>query len=190
MACDPKDSDQQTYRLFRNRGGRFEIEKPDGVMKFSGYRMKVSVLDLDGDGRPELAVSSYEIPAAGALAGGRVVRRLFIYRSEPERLFSQRPALKHEETFGARDVKGIGQRLFLDADLLGRRVHDALLVDREGSLAAIHFTPELSLESEPFWSFMPEKMILRIEAADLNGDSRSDLILHHKNLLTVLVSRP
>ena len=37
---------------------------------------------------------------------------------------------------------------------------------------------------------MPEKMILRIETADLNGDSRSDLILHHKNLLTVLVSRP
>ena len=189
IAGDPEGADHQVYRLFKSRGGSFDAAKPDQVMKFSGYGVKAGVIDLDGDGRPELVVSSYEVSVTEAVTGGRIRRGLFIHRRDPERVFETRPALKHEETFGARDVKGIALRIDLGADLLGRKLHDALLVDREGVLAAHHLGADLAFEEEPFWRFTPEKMILGFRTLDLNGDGRSDLIIQHTGLLTVLVSK-
>jgi hypothetical protein len=178
------------FRFYKNRGGRFEGASADQVMKFSGFDVRAELADLDGDGRPELAVSAHEIPASSALSGGRVVRSLFVYRADPERVFSSRPAFKHEENFDAKGLKGIGQRIRLGADLQARGLRDALLVDRDGSLEAKHFRKDLSLESEPFYRFTPERMILRFRALDLNGDGRSDLVLSHSRSLTILVSRP
>jgi VCBS repeat protein len=190
IAGDPDGADHQVYRFFKSRGGSFDATKPDQVMKFSGYGVKASVVDVDGDGRPELVVSSYEVPVTEAVTGGRIRRGLFVHRRDPERVFEPRPALKHEETFGARDVKGIALRIDLGADLLGRKLHDALLVDRDGALAAHHLGADLAIEGEPFWRFTPEKMILGFRPLELNGDGRSDIIIQHTGLLTVLVSRP
>ncbi len=190
IAAEPEGSGSRTFRFFRNRGARFDSAKPDGLMKFSGYGVEARPLDLDGDGKPELVVSSYEVPAAGAVAGGRVVRRLFVYRADPEAVFARRPALQHEETFTAKDVKGIGLRANFDGDLLGRGVRDAVSVERDGALVARHLSKDLSLEDEPFFRFAPEKWILGIEVRDLNGDGRSDLVLGHMRRMTILVSKP
>ena len=76
-------------------------------------------------------------------AGGRVVRSLFAYRGDPDGAFARRPALQRQETFTAKDVKGIGQRIRLEGDLLGRGIRDAVSVETDGSLAARHITPRV-----------------------------------------------
>ncbi len=175
--------------FFRNRGGRFEPSEPDQVMKFAGMGLEARAIDLDGDRRVELAVTSTEIPATSVATGGRVERRLFIHRSGGDRPFDPRPALRHEETFTASEIEGIGLGIVLDADLLGRGIRDALSVERDGTIAARHLTRDLGLESAPFWRFDPGRRIRGIEARDLNGDGRSDVILRHRRGLTLMVSR-
>jgi hypothetical protein len=118
-----------------------------------------------------------------------VVRSLLIYRRDSERVFSRHPDARWEETFTAKQIKGIGQRITFEADILGRGRRCALLVDRNGALIARAVSTSLALETEPFWSFVPRRTILSVDTRDLNGDKRSDVILRHIRSLTVLVSR-
>src|SRR5437867_8913515 len=100
-------------------------------MKFGGYDVKAQLLDLDGDGKPELVVSSFEVPLRSAVTGGQVVRNLFVYRPDPREVFQRRPALKHAETLGARDARALGVRIRLGADLLGRGLADAVRLESD-----------------------------------------------------------
>ncbi len=189
LVAQSSDLDGGAVRVLRNRGGRFETAGPDQVMKFAGFGFAARVIDLDGDGKGELVVTSIEIPASSAVTGGRVERRLFIHRSGGDRPFDPRPALRHEETFTASEFEGIGQGIDLDGDLLGRGLRDALSIERDGGLAARHLTRDLALESAPFWSFASERRIRGFDLRDLNGDGRSDIVLSHKRGLTLMVSK-
>jgi len=149
------------------------------------------VIDLDGDGRAELVVSTYEISKTGALTGsGSVERKLLVFRREAEGLFGRRPASTLEERFGPDAIKGIGQQVNLEGDLLGRGRRDALLVNRDGALEAREIDGNLDMAGAAFYRFVPPRVVLDLRVRDLNGDGRSDILLGHARSLTVLVSKP
>ncbi len=193
-----ENSKEGNLTFYRNRGGSFSVTQPDQVMKFSGFIAAESAIDLDGDGRRELVVSTYEISKTGALIGGRVDRRLFIHSPKtgnaepgnPEgRLFRTRPASAFEEQFGPDAIRGISQSVILEGDLPGRGSRDALLVNRNGTLEGREIGRDFQIAREPFWRFVPPRTIIKLRVSDLNGDGRSDILLGHSRSLTLLVSR-
>src|SRR5690606_15693300 len=50
-----------TVSFHRNQGGRFDFERADQVMRFSGYDLQLKVVPILG-GQPQLSVSYYTIP--------------------------------------------------------------------------------------------------------------------------------
>lgn len=191
IASETKSAGEEVIRLFKNRGGGFQTDEPDQVMKFEGYGVEAQAIDIDGDRTPEFVVSSYHISAAGAVvSGGKVDRRLLVYRRDSRWLFDRRPVSFYEETFTPKEIKGIGQRINLDGDLKGKGGRDALLVNRDGALEARSLAEGLQVSAEPFWRFAPRKLVLEFKVLDLNRDGRSDLVLKHSRALTVLVSSP
>jgi hypothetical protein len=185
-----EDKDGIRLRFYRNRGGEFRFDAPEQVLKVSGRGIEVEAVDLDGDRRLELAVSSFEVPATGALGEVKVTRALVIYRGEAEGFFGRRPASRIEETFSAREFKGLAQRIRPGVALGGAPARAALLVERDGAASARRFDAQLRLESEPFWRHVPRWTILELHAHELNGDGRTDVVLRHLRSLTILVSRP
>ena len=189
VAGGDSGADETSVGFYRNRGGRFDTATADQVMKFSGYGVKPEIVDLDGDGAPELVVSSYHISTLNTLTQGTIIRKLLIFRRDPEKVFATRAVFQLEEKFSAREVKGLGQRMIFEADIEGTGRHGALVVDRDGALVLLPINDDLSMESEPSWRFVPRHVILVVNTASLNGDRRTDLILRHMRSLTVLVSR-
>ncbi len=199
IAGDSQAKQDATLRFYRHRGATFFAAQPDQAMRFSGYGVQPKIVDIDADGNAELVVSSFAIPVTGALGGGRVDRTLLIYRSEEptseadapnaRRLFARRPAGRYEESFTAKEFKGLGQRITFDADLTGTGRRDAVLVERDGAIVARRVTDAMEIESQPFWRFLPERWILEVDVDDLDGDGISDFVLRHHRGFTVLVSR-
>jgi hypothetical protein len=188
-AVGSKGDDETDIRFFLNRDGTFRPEAPDEILKFSGYAVTPHLADLDGDGRVELAVSSFSLSAEDLLKGGKVVRALVIFGRDPEGLFGRRPAFRVDEPFSAAEVKGLAQPVNFGADLFGGGARQALHLDREGAVVARRFDRSLRLEGEPSWRFVASRAVIGIDALSLNGDGRSDLILRHVRSVTVLVSR-
>jgi hypothetical protein len=193
LACDGASDDEGKIRFFldRDREGvrRFHLDEPDGLLKVSGYGVRALAADLDGDGKAELAVLAYNLSAADLVQGGKVVRTLLVYRRDPDNVFGRRPVSRLDETMVAADWKALGQPVNLEADILGTGGRQAISLDARGAVICRRFGPDLRLEPEPCWRFVPRKAVVGIGVLALDGDARSDLVLRHMRSLTVLVSR-
>jgi hypothetical protein len=177
--------------FFLNRGGEFNLQQPDQVMKFSGYDVNLSVTDLLNDGKPQLSVSYYTIPVVNAVRNASIVRTQLLYASGSDgQLFNPRPDFSLEENFSADAVRGLSSQIHLqtDLDLDGRR--DALYVTNEGTLAAKAIDTTLRFADAPFWQYVPTRSILRFAVEDFNDDGRPDVLLNHSTAVTILVSAP
>jgi hypothetical protein len=188
LAWDSSDEEAK-IRFFLNRGGEIRIDRPDGLLKLSGYGIRPHVADIDGDGKVELAVVSFSLSTDHPLQGAKVIRTLLVYRSDPDGVFGRQPVSRLDETIAAADLKALAQPMNLEGDLLGTGGRQALTLDAQGALICRRFGDSLRLEAEPFWRFVPRKAVVGITALALGGDARSDLVLRHMRSLTVLVSR-
>lgn len=189
VVAESTRQDSTLLRLHLSRGGRFETDRPDQVLKLSGYGVLPRVADLDGDGGVELLVTSFRPLDSGGTRGSSVARTLVVYRRDRGGLFGRRPVSRSEETFRASEARALGQRMVFDVDLTGEGRRHALHTDAEGALVARRFDDRLRLAGEPFWQYVPRKVIQEIVACSLDGDPRTDLVLRHTRSLTVLVSR-
>lgn len=187
------DGNEWDAQLYRNRGGSFDLERPDQVMRFAGYDVRLSFNDLDGDSRPELHVSFYTIPVVEAIRNTGIVRTQLLFAPEtsaPESLFSRRPSSSLQETFSADNVRALAEQMSLDFDLDGDGRKEALYITEAGAIAAKRIEPGLRIADQPFWQYVPNRSVLIFWAQDLNGDGRMDLILRHLNAVTLLVATP
>ncbi len=186
-------SDEWDVYFHVNRGGHFNLDTPDQVMRFSGYDLNVSVVDVDQDGRPELSISYYTIPVINAIRNTSIVRSQLIYANTgaaqgPQ--FASRPQLKLDESFSASSVRGLSAQIHLQSDLNGDGRNDALSLTSEGTLIARSIDADMRFSSQPFWQHVPARGILGFEVTHLNDDAVPDLILYHSNSASILVSTP
>ena len=176
-----------------NRGGHFDFDQPDQVMRFSGYDLQINVSDVLGTGYPALSVSYYTIPVVNAIRNASIVRTQLLYGSNNSRddyRFNNRPSFSLEESFSASSIRGLSSPIYLNADLNGNGRVDALYLTAEGTLAAKSIDGNLQFSSDPFWQYVPERTIIGFSVQDLNADGIPDILLNHSNTTTVLVSSP
>ncbi|MDT8398922.1 MAG: VCBS repeat-containing protein [Pseudomonadales bacterium] len=187
------NGDERSVMFYVNQGGRFDLAQPTQVLRFSGYDVEAELIDIDGRGKPALAVSYYTVPVAGAIRNPKVVRTQLLYGSqgtEGSQVFSRRPASRLDEDFSVSNVRALAGQMSLRFDIDNDGVKDALYITGDGALAAKKINADLSLATEPFWHHVPERSIVGFDVVSLNDDGMADLILRHSNSISLLVSRP
>ncbi len=189
MARLTGEGDEWDIHFFVNRGGEFDFEAPDQVMRFSGYDLELNAIDLDADGTPELTVSYYTIPVVEALRNTSIVRSQLIYGRGEDLLFSRRPLFRFDQSFSASDVRGLAEQMSLEHDVDGDGRPDALYITNEGAVAARRINGDLSIDEEPFWEYVPARTVTGFDVVNLNQDSVPDLVLRHSSSYTILVAR-
>lgn len=184
-------SNEWDVQFFLNKGGRFDLQAPDQVMKFSGYDLDVSVVDIFGDGQKQLSVSYYTIPVINAVRNASIVRsQLLFNHGSGSQVFNSRPDFKLDQNFSAETLRGLSAPMNLQADIDSNGRKDAVYVTDEGTLAAKSIDENLRIADTPFWQFVPQRSIMNFGVEDINGDGISDFFLRHSSALTVLVSQP
>ena len=185
------NSNEWDVQFFLNKGAEFDLQKPDQIMKFSGYDLEVSVLDLDGKGSTALSVSYYTIPVINAVRNASIVRSQLLFAPGTNgQLFNTRPDFKLDENFSADTVRGLSAQIEMQTDINGDGRKDAVYVSNEGTLAAKAIDRNLRFADTPFWQYVPNRSILDFGMEDMNGDGIADLFLYHSTALTLLVSTP
>lgn len=185
------NSNDWDVQFFLNKGASFDLQKPDQIMKFSGYDLEISVLDIEGDGRTQLSVSYYTIPVINAVRNASIVRSQLLYAGGSNgQLFNTRPDFKLDENFSADTVRGLSSQIEMQTDINGDGRKDAVYVSNEGTLAAKVIDRSLRFADTPFWQYVPTRTILDFGVEDMNGDGITDIFLYHSTALTLLVSAP
>lgn len=185
------EGDNWTLYLHRNRGGEFDLQNPDQIMRFSGYDLDINLVDL-GDGAPVLNASYYTIPVVDAIRNASINRIQLLYAPQTGEggLFSRRPDSRLEENFSADNVRGLSEQMSLRFDVDGDGRNDALYISDNGTLAAKQIDARLQIAAEPFWEYVSPLSVFEFEVMHLNEDSRPDLMLRHGTSTTLLVARP
>lgn len=186
-----EDANDWTVHFYLNRGGHFDFDQPDQVMRFSGYDLQLNISDILGDGHPELSISYYTIPVVNAIRNTSIVRTQLLYgnnSNQDQHRFNNRPDFSLEEAFSASSIRGLSSPIVIDTDFDGNGRADALYLSADGTLAAKAINSSLQFADTPFWQYVPQRTIIGFTIQDLNGDGIPDLLLNHSNAMTVLVS--
>ncbi len=184
-------SNEWDVQFFLNKGASFDFQAPDQVMKFSGYDLDVSVVDIENNGRRQLSVSYYTIPVINAVRNASIVRSQLLFQQGGNgQVFNSRPDFKLDQNFSADTLRGLSSQMNLQADVDNDGTNDAVYVTDDGTLAAKSIGADLRIADTPFWQYVPERSIMNFGVEDINADGVSDFFLRHSSALTVLVSQP
>lgn len=177
--------------LYLNQGGRFDLQQPSQVMRFSGYDLRISTSDLLQNGQRQLSVTYYTIPLVNAIRNASIVRTQLLYGAGSNGLvFNNRPDFRQDDSFSASSIRGLTSPIQLHSDINGDGRVDALYLTEEGTLAAKSISDNLQFSADPFWQYVPTRTVLDFEVRDINNDQVPDILLFHSNTITALISQP
>jgi hypothetical protein len=180
-------------RFYRNQEGKFNLEQPSQIMRFSGYDVRLNFISSHSESAPVLNVSFYTIPVVDVIRNASIKRTQLLYGSdnaEEGQLFNRRPDSSLEESFSATNVRGLSGQMSLQYDVDGDGSLDALYITDNGTLAAKKVGPDLRIADQPFWEYVSSRSVFEFEVLNLNKDTKPDLILRHGTSTTMLVASP
>lgn len=185
-------NDRSAY-FYRNRNGSFDLEQPNQVMRFSGYDVRLNIIELEQGAAPLLNVSYYTIPVVDAIRNASINRSQLLFGSdnvEDKQFFNRRPDSRLDESFSAANVRGLSEQMSLQYDIDGDGRKDATYVTENGTLAAKRINEQLDIESQPFWEYISPNTVFEFQVMQLNQDEKPDLLLRHGTATTFLVGAP
>ena len=180
-------------RFYLNSSGKFDLQQPNQIMRFSGYDVRLDFVDLAYEDKPVLNVSYYTIPVVDAIRNASINRTQLLYSTasaEPGQLFARRPNSRLEESFSAANVRSLSEQMSLQYDVDGDGTNDALYITEHGTLAAKKIDAQLQIGDTPFWEYVSPRSVFEFEVLTLNSDSIPDLVLRHGTTTSLLVGAP
>jgi len=158
------------------------LGQPAGIAVLESSRADPWILDVDGDGRRDLAVTSWSTDLVQlGLQGVRIRHSVFLYPATEEGRFRRRPRILSERSFDVEEFEAFALIPPLEADLSGDGRVDLLESDAKGTVevrplvgrgSEIRFgDPSLRVELDAAEAFL--------QVQDLNGDGIGDFVVTH-----------
>jgi len=201
LARDETDPDgfengRFSLHILLNDGERLFPDKPQQILRFEAAELRVHVTDVDGDGRPDLAIRKFELPSfLDAVTGLEftLTHLLFLGEKKGSRPFERKPALKQGQTFDETTLQEAIKNRELSMDCDG----DLVEIDLKGRIAIRRLKleggffsgPSWSIEESPWLRFDAFGSVNSIEVRDLNHDGLGDIISAGSETATILLSR-
>lgn len=146
----------------------------------------LTFLDRDMDGKQEVSVSSFDIGISqivGALLSGSIDQDVLVFSMDENHQFGKKPLVSQEVEITFSLSSGTrGQPLVKMIDINGDAVKDIVYSDGEELIRALLATPK---QKKPYAKrSLRQKMAMPKNPSDaanddLNGDGKTDLVLHH-----------
>lgn len=174
-------------------------EAPDQIIKLRGLGSRVDLLDINGDGFPDLAFTALRAdkmlklrrPSLEEIDVGVTVH---LFDPDLEQ-FGRRPALNWETTISITESMTQEQQLvYWSGDFTGDGILDLLIHENRGELLVYagqtkgRDAMKMRLGSKPALRH-ETSLPLDFLIEDLDGDGKSDVVLRHSETLEVLTPR-
>ena len=192
-----ENSEWRIYAML-SKPDRLLPEKPDQVLRFIAAELRATVTDVDGDGRPDLAIRSFELPSVlETVTGLEFKYSHLLYLGEKKGAFSRRPALKQERTFDEESVSEVLANRVLSMDCSGDGVADLVEVNLAGQLGVRRVRKDSSFFGGDSWAidegywkqYTSRGSVTSLSVLDLNGDQLGDIVSASDSVLTVYLSQ-
>lgn len=173
--------------------------KPTQVLLFKAAEIQAVVTDVDGDGRPDLAVRRFEVPSLLGTVTGlefRYAHLLYLGQSGSAP-FERSPAMRQEQTYDEDSVQEILRNRELVLDCSGDGIADLVEVDLKGRLgirrlerSSGFFTGTKWSIDDGYWKqYESRGSVSSLHVMDLNGDGLGDIVSSAKESLAIYLSR-
>lgn len=168
-----------------------ELGSPDHFSKVEGSWVRPSIEDLDGDGRPELGVSVWELSLGLTLRDPQVSHSIYVFRPLEDRPgWATRAALASERDYGVDDLESFAVVPSFAGDLTGNGKSDSLQSSGEGELEVRPIElGERPRIGEPSLRVPVDALAAYVRVRDLNRDGVGDLVVAQLGHWEVYLSR-
>lgn len=193
----PENAEWRIYVML-SKPGRLLPPEPQQVLRFTAAELRTTVTDVDGDGRPDLAVRSFELPSVlETVTGLEFKYSQLLYLGEKRGTFSRRPALKQERTFDEQSVSEVLANRVLRMDCSGDGIADLVEVNLAGEVGVRRLRKESSFFSGDSWTiddgywkqYAGRGSVTSLSVMDLNKDGLGDIVSGSDSVLTVYLSQ-
>jgi hypothetical protein len=182
--------------IYRFDGTTLLREKPDQILRVEAGDLGISVVDVDGDGRVDLAMRKFMLPSlVGVVTGLEFEISTIVFLGE-RKGFARRPFLKDVDTFDEEGFADVFAVRNIVGDCDGDGIADLVEMDLNGAISIRRLRRESSFFGGAEWSiddsawktFKPSGELRDVVTEDLNGDGFPDIGCAGEGRLSLFLS--
>ncbi|WP_444996599.1 FG-GAP repeat domain-containing protein [Aliikangiella sp. IMCC44359] len=180
-----RQNNYEVYLGYNNNEQLSFSSTPDSVIIVEGTTVGIKTIDIDGDNRSEIMLSSLDIGVSqiiGALLSGSIDQDVYIFKMNQQDKYLEDPEVSKEVDLNFSLSSGkSGAPVVKIADFNGDGLKDLLYSDGEKKLRINYGTNKKRMfkrRSKKYKIQLPKDGNL-VEAHDLNQDGKHDLIIRY-----------